>query len=133
MIKITANVLKQVIEQAKAELPDESCGYLLGKAGAITEHFRMTNIDHSPEHFSFDPQEQFAAIRYARTNGLEIIANWHSHPVTPARPSEEDIRLAFDPQIHYFILSLAEKEPVLNAYRIINGAAGKIPLEIITP
>ncbi|MCD8193487.1 MAG: M67 family metallopeptidase, partial [Tannerellaceae bacterium] len=94
---------------------------------------RKTNPPQSPEHFSFDPQEQFAAIRYARTAGLEIIGNWHSHPATPARPSEEDIRLAFDPQIHYFILSLAQEEPVLNAYRIINGAAGKIPVEVINP
>lgn len=130
-MKIPKTIFKQLVEQAKAELPNESCGYLLGKEGVITENFRMTNIDHSPEHFSFDPQEQFEAIRYARKTGLEIIANWHSHPATPARPSEEDIRLAFDPQIHYFILSLAEEEPVLNAYRIINGAAGKIPLEVI--
>ncbi len=133
MIKITTEVFRQIIEQARKELPNESCGYLLGKEGTISEHFRMTNIDRSPEHFSFDPQEQFAAIRYARKAGLEIIANWHSHPVTPARPSQEDIRLAFDPQIHYFILSLAEEKPVLNAYRIINGAAGKIPLEVINP
>lgn len=133
MTKITTAVFRQIVEQAKAALPNESCGYLLGKAGTITENYRMTNTDQSPEHFSFDPQEQFAAIRYARTAGLEIIGNWHSHPATPARPSEEDIRLAFDPQIHYFILSLAQEEPVLNAYRIINGAAGKIPVEVINP
>jgi proteasome lid subunit RPN8/RPN11 len=81
----------------------------------------MTNIDHSEEHFSFDPKEQFAAVKYARKNGLKIVGNWHSHPASPSRPSEEDKRLAYDPNILYFILSLAAEQPVLNAFRIVDG------------
>lgn len=91
----------------------------------------MTNTDHSPEHFSFDPAEQFSAIRYARQEGLDVVANWHSHPETPSRPSEEDIRLAYDPNILYLILSLATGTPVLNGFRIQEGIVTKIDLEII--
>lgn len=130
-MKIKKHIVEAVIEQARKELPDESCGYLLGKEEVVTYHYPMINTDHSPEHFSFDPQEQFAAIRYARQEQLEIIANWHSHPVTPSRPSEEDIRLAYDPNILYFILSLAEEIPVLNAFRIEDGKVEKIKLEIV--
>ena len=90
----------------------------------------MTNADHSSEHFSFIPQEQFAAVKYARNNGLKVLANWHSHPSTPSRPSQEDIRLANDPNILYLILSLAEAEPVLNAFRIIKGEVEIIKLKI---
>ena len=120
-MEINEKVIEEIIAQAQAELPDESCGYLLGKDGTVTENYRMENIDHSPEHFSFSPKEQFAALRYARQNGLQILANWHSHPSSPSRPSEEDKRLANDPTIRYAILSLMDDEPRLNSFQILKG------------
>lgn len=130
-MKIRQEVYDKILEQARRDVPDESCGYLFGKGDTVTESYEMTNADHSPEHFSFIPKEQFAAINYARKHGLQVLANWHSHPATPSRPSQEDIRLAYDAQIAYFILSLAEEAPVLNAFHIENGIAEKLPLEII--
>lgn len=119
-------------EQAKKEAPLEACGYLLGsdKENA-SENYAMTNIDHSEEHFSLDPKEQFAAIKYARKNNLKVVGNWHSHPASPSRPSQEDIRLAYDPSILYFILSLAAEEPVLNAFRIQQGEVEKLSVIIV--
>ncbi len=115
-------IYDSIVQEARRQLPNEACGYLLGtSADCITEHYPMTNADHSPEHFSFLPREQFAALRHARKQGLRLVANWHSHPSTPSRPSEEDLRLAVDPNVLYLILSLAEDEPVLNAFRIKDG------------
>lgn len=130
-MKITRQTYEAIVAQARAELPDESCGYLLGEDKTAFENYAMTNIDHSPEHFSFDPAEQFAAIRYARKQGLKVIGNWHSHPSSPSRPSQEDIRLANDPRIAYFILSLASEEPVLNAFSVQAGVIEKLVLEIV--
>ena len=127
---IEREVFEKIVAQAREELPNESCGYLLGIDDTVTENYRMTNADHSSEHFSFIPREQFAAVKYARNNGLKVLANWHSHPSTPSRPSQEDIRLANDPNILYLILSLAEAEPVLNAFRIIKGEVEIIKLKI---
>lgn len=122
MITITNEAYNSLLTQAQNDAPNESCGYLLGTdKETVTENYPMTNIDHSPEHFSFDPKEQFAAIKYARSKGLVVVGNWHSHPTTPSRPSEEDIRLAFDPNILYFILSLAGEKPVFNAFKIADG------------
>lgn len=129
-MKLPQSVFDEILSQARHDLPNESCGYLLGQGNEVTEAYAMTNIDHSPEHFSFDPKEQFAALRYARSKGLSVIANWHSHPSTPSRPSEEDIRLAYDPNITYCILSLAAAEPVLNAFHIEGGKVEKLPLQI---
>jgi proteasome lid subunit RPN8/RPN11 len=54
-----------------------------------------------------------------RANGLTPLGNWHSHPESPARPSEEDKRLAYDPTVNYLILSLMNAdEPVLKAFDI---------------
>lgn len=121
-VTITETAYQSILAQARKDAPVESCGYLLGPdKETATENFPMTNIDHSEEHFSFDPKEQFAAVKYARKNGLKIVGNWHSHPASPSRPSEEDKRLAYDPNILYFILSLAAEQPVLNAFRIVEG------------
>ena len=121
-ITITEEAYQSLLAQARNDAPIESCGYLLGPDNkTATVNYPMHNIDQSEEHFSFDPKEQFAAVKYARQNGLVIVGNWHSHPASPSRPSAEDIRLAFDPNILYFILSLADERPVFNAFSIVGG------------
>ena len=113
-----------MISQAQQDAPIETCGYLLGTTGpngdVVTENYWMENIDHSAEHFSFAPKDQFAALKYARNHGLRILANWHSHPASPSRPSLEDLRLANDPSIRYAILSLHEGI-FLNSFKILDG------------
>lgn len=142
VIRITQEAYDSILAQAKSDAPVESCGYALGVTDEdgetlITENYRLTNIDHAEEHFSLDPKEQFAAIKYARTNKLKVIGNWHSHPASPSRPSEEDKRLAFDPNILYLIMSLAPAEsglpyitdnslPVLNAFLIRDGEVERL-------
>ena len=128
---IPQNIIDELIAQAVKDAPNESCGYLLGiispsteggqGEALVTENYWMENIDHSSEHFSFAPKDQFAALRYAREKGLKIFANWHSHPASPSRPSQEDLRLANDPTIRYAILSLLDGKPKLNSFKILNG------------
>ncbi|MDD4972064.1 MAG: M67 family metallopeptidase [Paludibacter sp.] len=129
MIRIPKHIYDGIVLQAKLELPNEACGLLTGKEGNVVKQHVLTNIDQSPEHFSFDPAEQFQVLRSARTEGLEIIANYHSHPETPSRPSVEDIRLAYDPTILYLIVSLAAEIPVLKAFSIQNGISIEVPIE----
>ena len=113
----------KMIQHCKDGLPNESCGLLAGtvegEVKTVTKIYLLTNIDASNEHFSMDPKEQFAALKDARANGVGIIGNFHSHPESPSRPSEEDKRLAYDPNIEYLILSLQEADhPVLKAFGI---------------
>ena len=131
MIRITEDVIAAITSHAKNDLPNEACGYLAGRNGIITKCYPLTNIEASPEHFSFDPAEQFATLKSARMEELEIIANYHSHPETPARPSQEDIRLAYDPNIFYIIVSLAGGQINLNAFRIVNDQVNRISLQIV--
>ena len=89
-------------------------------------------MDHSNEHFSLDPKEQLAAVKEMRKEGMKPLGNWHSHPETPSRPSEEDKRLSYDSSASYLILSLMEPEnPVLNAFHVENGEVRKEELIII--
>ena len=112
-----------IVAHAKSCLPEEACGLLagqqVGEDAVVEKVYLLENIDHSNEHFSLDPADQFAAVKDMRANGLTPVGNWHSHPETPSRPSEEDKRLAYDSTAHYLILSLMDaKQPVLNAFRI---------------
>lgn len=113
MIILPRAIHDDIIRQANSELPNECCGYLAGTRTAdatrVTLGIPMTNADASPEHFSFDPAEQFAAVRTARAAGLDLVANYHSHPETPARMSDEDIRLAHDTSIVYLIYSVSDE------------------------
>ena len=131
MLRISQQIKDQIIEHAQNGLPEEVCGYLAGTDRDVTKHYAMTNIDHSPEHFSFDPSEQFKVLREVRKERITILANYHSHPETPARPSVEDIRLAFDPGISYVIVSLAGELPDVKSFIIKNGIVEKEDIKIL--
>ncbi len=112
-----------ILEHCKKGLPNEACGLLAGTVDGnvktVTKVYLLTNTDNSNEHFSMDPKEQFAALKDARSNGCGLIGNFHSHPESPSRPSEEDKRLAFDPTFEYLILSLQDIDnPVLKAFKV---------------
>ncbi len=131
MILIKQSVLDQIVAHARLELPNEACGYLAGNDGVITFSYQLTNLDHSPEHFSFDPSEQFQAVKDARNKGLQIMANYHSHPQTPARPSEEDIRLAYDAEISYIIISLVSDQADVRSFKIKDSIVEKEEIVIV--
>jgi [CysO sulfur-carrier protein]-S-L-cysteine hydrolase len=131
MIEIPSDVVDEIREQAMAETPNEACGYLAGRGGRVKSRIQMTNVDASPEHFSFEPSEQFDAMKTARTDGLELIAVYHSHPETPARMSDEDIRLANDTRITYVIMSLSDNRT--KAFRIHDDkTVHEVPLRIVS-
>lgn len=128
-VTITKEDFDRIYTYALSQLPDEACGLVAGTdredgTREIKKVYLLTNTDHTNEHFSIDPREQLQAVRDMRAEGLTPLGNWHSHPETPSRPSEEDKRLANDRNAVYMILSLRERDkPVLNAFHIetVNG------------
>ncbi|MDD6395269.1 MAG: M67 family metallopeptidase [Firmicutes bacterium] len=126
----------KILAHAEKELPNEACGLIAGVVEdgvtIIKKVYLLTNIDHSNEHFSLDPKEQLAAIKDMRAEGLTPLGNWHSHPESPSRPSDEDKRLAYDSRANYMILSLMDREnPVLNSLKIQGDRAEKEELVIV--
>lgn len=135
MIKLSESDYEKILAHAESELPNEACGLIGGVfengVKVIKKVYLLTNTDQSNEHFSMDPREQLSAIKDMRANGLVPLGNWHSHPESPSRPSDEDKRLAYDSKASYMILSLMDREnPVLNSFRISGADAEKEQLEI---
>jgi len=131
-LNIPKEIFEQMLKQAVTASPVESCGILAGTDGNVSKIYMMTNIDNSSEHFTMEPQEQFKVIKDIRSAGLEMLAIYHSHPNSPARPSEEDIRMALTPDVVYIILSIMSIEvPVIKGFRITGKNVSENAVEII--
>lgn len=133
-LRIARRVFEEMLVAAKRAAPLESCGLCAGQEGRVTRFYELTNADASPEHFSMKPEEQFAATRNMRAAGLKMLAIWHSHPASPARMSQEDLRLAYTPDVVYLILSLANPDsPDLRGFVVENGCPVPVAIEIDAP
>jgi len=134
-VRLKKSDFEAIADHAKSGLPNEACGLIAGIADndikTVEKVYLLSNPDNSPEHYSIDQKEQLAAVKDMRVHGLVPLGNFHSHPSTLARPSEEDIRLSYDPKASYLILSLAEKTPVLKAFGVTDGKVTPQTLEIV--
>lgn len=129
-IKLTKAQFEAMTAHAKARLPEEACGLLGGtidgKVKTVTHVYNVENIDHTNEHFSMAPKDQLAAVKQMRAAGEVPLGNWHSHPETPSRPSDEDKRLAYDSKASYLILSLMDADqPVLHSFHVEGDQADR--------
>jgi proteasome lid subunit RPN8/RPN11 len=132
MLKIPASIHADLIAHAKEGFPLEVCGLLGGTGDTVSACYRMTNTDASNEHFMMDPAEQFRVVKDLRTKGLSMLAIYHSHPETPARPSQEDIRLALTSGVSCVIISLADPAGAdMKSYRIEGGNVEPEPIEVL--
>jgi proteasome lid subunit RPN8/RPN11 len=130
MLTIPQSIIDDLIAHAQRDFPLEACGILGGNDGVVSEHYPMANSDKSNEHFTMEPKEQFAVIKDLRAKSKEMLAIYHSHPETPARPSAEDIKLALTPDVSHLIVSLAGETPDVKSYRIEEGAVTLEPITI---
>src|SRR5213596_2878882 len=80
-----------MLAHARAEAPNECCGLLVGRRGAVERAVRARNLEAGPTRYLIDPQDHFAAMKAARAEGLHVIGAYHSHPAGAAVPSPSDI------------------------------------------
>ena len=130
-LEIPNNIFQQMLKQAEAEAPIEACGILAGSDSKVEKLYKMTNADKSNNHFLMEPTEQFKVIKDIRSAGLKVLAIYHSHPATPARLSQEDIRLSLTPDVTYVIVSLgASSCPAVKGFLVEDGNITEVPVKI---
>ncbi|OHD66189.1 MAG: hypothetical protein A2176_08080 [Spirochaetes bacterium RBG_13_51_14] len=127
---LSRDIFESIFEQAEREAPVEACGYCAGTEGRVVKHYPMINVEGRDDHFSIDPKEQFAVYKAVREEGFQIIGVYHSHPASPARPSAEDIKLAYDPTVVYVIVSLMDRINTIRGFRIVKGRIEEEPVII---
>lgn len=101
-------------------LPSECCGILGGIDRLLMDYYPLTNRAITPtKSFFAAPEELFEAIRRMRRRKQEHLGIYHSHPDSEAYPSATDVKMAFYPQLIYFIFSAKTLE--LRAFHIVEG------------
>ncbi len=109
---------EELVAHARDEAPNECCGILWARDGAVEEVARADNPRKSPYGYELDARSLLRANELDE-EGYEV-GVYHSHPRSPAEPSQTDINLATYPHWLYLIVSLAG-EPEVRAWRIADG------------
>ena len=115
MISIAAQLIDRITKEAQEAYPNECCGLLAGMGnfeGAVTITQVRTSANlakgSTRDHFEVDPKVHFDLIRELEGTNEHIIGHYHSHPNHPARPSQEDLKMAFEPKLLWLIVGLDE-------------------------
>jgi [CysO sulfur-carrier protein]-S-L-cysteine hydrolase len=131
MLEIPAELFDEMVLHAQQEFPAECCGLLAGRGYSPARLIRLRNELASPIAYSADPRDLFAAHRDMRSLGLEIVAIYHSHPVTEARPSRHDLAENYYGEVPRIIISLAKPHPVVRAFLLYEDHFSEIECQRI--
>lgn len=122
-LAIPRAVWEQMSAAARAAAPQECCGLLGGRAGAIGTLYPLRNVARYPlVAYEAAAEDLFAAQRRMRAGAEQLVGIYHSHPraVNPV-PSAVDVKMAFYPSAVYFIIGLGGQEPTINAFRLFEA------------
>ncbi len=126
VLEISQKIVDAILEQSRAEYPDECCGVILGPLGS-DKPLRlkpMVNAAHSPTFYEFDPKDLLNLYREVDERDEEIVVIYHSHTETEAYPSRTDIAYAGEPGAHYVLVSTRKEiapATEFRSYRIVDG------------
>ena len=129
-MRISRQLLDEVVAHAREEAPNECCGMIASRDGeAVTVH-RAHNRAASPFRYEMDGMEQYRIQTAIEEAGEELGAIYHSHTRSAPEPSQTDINLAFYPEALYLIVGLKGSEPDVRAWRIVDGQVSEAALEL---
>ena len=109
---ISGELQQRVFEQMEATYPNEGGGFLLGAAEAdaltVVDIIQVDNVFAAEEQhhrYAMRPQDWMRLEDQADERGLSLIGYYHSHPDSPALPSDYDREHAL-PNFVYIITSV---------------------------
>ncbi len=117
-MKISQELIDEIVAHAREDLPNECCGMVGGSDGEASVVIPVANSAASPLRYEMDPQGQYNALKAIEDGGGELIAIYHSHTKSAAYPSQTDVNQAVAwPDPVYLIVSLADEDaPDLKGY-----------------
>jgi proteasome lid subunit RPN8/RPN11 len=127
-------LVEAIVRHARKADPNEACGLVIGDRPAADGGQPLTfealrNKAASPYRYEIHPEDLLRLTIETDDADQVFWAIVHSHVRSPAYPSPTDVGLAFYPDALYILVSLAEDEPALGAYRIVDGSI--FPVELL--
>ncbi|MBD3630715.1 M67 family metallopeptidase [Cyclobacterium sp.] len=110
MICIAASLVANLIQEVET-VPEETCGFLLGKTSRnknnILNYIPVKNVSdqNRDRHYLIHPKDYLQTEVLAMKTQTQMIGIYHTHLDWPAIPSETD-RLSAFPNVSYVIISL---------------------------
>ena len=129
-LQLSRAIADEIVEHARAGLPDEACGMVSGVGATATRFHPAVNGDPSPFRYSIDARDLLRIVTDIDDAEEDLLAIYHSHTRSPAFPSRTDVDLAFWPDAAYLIVSLAGDPPDLKAFTIRAGRIARRELQI---
>lgn len=131
-MKISQDLVDEMVAHARDDLPNECCGLVGGVDGEASEVIRVENAAASPLRYEMDPKAQYDAYKAIEDEGHELLAIYHSHTKSAAYPSQTDVNQAVAwPDQVYVIVSLEDREaPDVKGYLLKDLKVADAPLEI---
>jgi proteasome lid subunit RPN8/RPN11 len=106
--------------------------FLAGREAMISVILPAKNVLGSAKAYEIAPAELFALFRRMRSEGLQHLGIYHSHPEGENSPSPNDLEHAFYPGAAYLIVSPNTAAPrPIRAFRIIEGSAREISVQVV--
>jgi len=127
-IRIASADLAAIRAQARAAMPLEACGLLIGtEDDRVSRLEPASNVAAEPaRRFEVDPRALLALHRRLRGTPERLIGHWHSHPQGQAVPSACDREMVSDPDMAWLIVA-APDGPV-RAWRPTDDGFAEIPI-----
>ena len=122
-------VRRAIVAHARRDVPNECCGFLVGRGSRVMFSLPVANIDSKPRTgFTVDPAGHIAIRRLLRAfaPALQIVGVYHSHPAGPPAPSARDIADSHYPDWIYVIVGA--KGSRVRAFRIRHQTVTPVPL-----
>jgi proteasome lid subunit RPN8/RPN11 len=133
-VSVTPALVEAMVEHARAEYPNEMCGLIVGdraaaEGGRPLRWEPARNRAASPMRYDIHPDDLYRLTVDTDDAGEVFWAIVHSHTHSPPRPSLTDVGLALYADALYLLVSLADPEPALAAWRIVGGET--FPVELL--
>ncbi len=127
---IAPDLLERVIAHARRDFPNECCGMVGVRDGAVVSIHEARNIAASPLRFEVDGREVHRTIEAIETAGATLGAIYHSHTRSEPYPSQTDINFAKGwPGVEWLIVGLdGGADPVVRSFRIDDGRVQEVPV-----
>ncbi|HLI59544.1 MAG TPA: M67 family metallopeptidase [Solirubrobacteraceae bacterium] len=130
-MRVPRELYERMLEHARAEAPNECCGFLATRAGAAVSVHPTRNAAASPMRFEIDSRELFSTYFAIEDAGCEAGVIYHSHTRSEPYPSQTDINFAAKwPGVWWLILGLAGSEPEARIYEIRDGVVAERSLQV---